>query len=73
MENFKIKTYGKSELALLYFPNTLTTGGALNNLKYWINRNPVLKRQLKECGMPVQAKNYAPREVALIIEYLGEP
>ena len=73
METFKIKTYGKSELALLYFPDALTPQGALNNLNYWISRNADLKRELQDCGMPSLAKNYTPREVALIVTYLGEP
>lgn len=73
MENFKIKTYGKSELALLYFPDALTASGALHNLNYWINCNVQLKKELRECEMPLLAKSYTPRQVALIVEYLGEP
>ena len=73
MESFKIKTYGKSELALLYFPEAQSTNGALCNLKYWISRNEQLTEKLRDCGMPQNAKNYTPREVALIVEYLGEP
>lgn len=73
MENFKIKTYGKSELALLYFPEARTAVGALRSLNFWINGNKRLQEKLRNCGMPNTAKNYTPREVALIVEYLGEP
>lgn len=73
MENFKIKTYGKSELALLYFPEAQTAVGALRSLNFWINGNKRLQEKLRNCGMPITAKNYTPREVALIVEYLGEP
>lgn len=73
MENFKIKSYGKSELALLYFPHCQTKRGALRNLNYWIKHNKELVRELKECGMPVKSKSFTPREVALIVVYLGEP
>ena len=73
MENFKIKTYGKSELALLYFPNCQTTEGALRCLNFWIKGNRQLLKELKDCGMPRTSKNYTPREVAVIVSYLGEP
>jgi len=32
-----------------------------------------LDEALKACGMARQAKSYTPKEVALIVEYLGEP
>ena len=71
---FKIQPYGKSELALLYFPNAATVSGALSNLNYWIRRNKALsKAPLKKCGMPPRSKSFTPKEVALIIEHLGEP
>ncbi|MBO7099850.1 MAG: DUF4248 domain-containing protein, partial [Bacteroidaceae bacterium] len=47
---FKIQPYGKSELALLYFPNAATVSGALSNLNYWIRRNKALSKALKKCG-----------------------
>ncbi|MBQ9524198.1 MAG: DUF4248 domain-containing protein [Bacteroidaceae bacterium] len=70
---FKIQPYGKSELALLYFPNAATVSGALSNLNYWIRRNKALSKALKKCGMPPRSKSFTPKEVALIIEHLGEP
>ena len=69
----KIKSYGKSELALLYFPNATTPIGALNNLNNWIKGNKQLSEELKACGMPIKSKFFTPREVALIFHYLGEP
>ncbi|MBQ9525592.1 MAG: DUF4248 domain-containing protein, partial [Bacteroidaceae bacterium] len=45
---FKIQTYGKSELALMYFPNAQTSKGALNNLNLWIDTKPGLRMQLRE-------------------------
>jgi hypothetical protein len=69
----KIRKYGKSELALLYFADAETTNGALSNLKYWIRRNKALTIALKKCGMPPRSKSFTPKEVSLIIEYLGEP
>ena len=69
----EIKSYGKSELALLYFPNASTSAGALNNLNSWIKGNKHLSEELKACGMPHKSKFFTPREVALIFTYLGEP
>ena len=69
----EIKAYGKSELALLYFPNAATPLGALSNLNNWIKGNKRLSEELKACGMPHKSKFFTPKEVALIFHYLGEP
>ena len=71
--SFEIRSYGKSELAMLYFPHAQTTEGALSNLRFWIRKCRDLDEALKACGMARQAKSYTPKEVALIVEYLGEP
>ena len=70
---FEIRAYGKSELALLYFPNAGSTKGALCNLNYWISHNMELSTALRDCGMSSKAKFYTPKEVALIAHFLGEP
>ena len=49
---FKIQQYGKSELALMYFPGTATAGGALSNLNYWIRCNKTLTKALH--AVPLQ-------------------
>ena len=69
----EIKSYGKSELALLYFPNATTPIGALSNLNSWIRGNRELYAALQSCGMPPKSKFFTPKEVALIFHYLGEP
>lgn len=69
----EIKSYGKSELALLYFPTAATTSGALSNLNSWIRGNKQLSDELRSCGMPPKSKFFTPKEVALIFHYLGEP
>lgn len=68
-----IKSYGKSELALLYFPDASTPLGALHNLHSWIRGNRDLFAALRSCGMPPRSKFFTPREVSLIFHYLGEP
>ena len=70
---FEMRSYGKSELAMLYFPKAQTVSGALSNLNYWIRRCADLSAALKACGMPRNAKSYTPKEVELIVYYLGEP
>ncbi len=73
IKEFEIRSYGKSELAMLYFPKAQTPGGALSNLNFWIRRCTDLHAALRACGMARKAKAYTPKEVALIIYYLGEP
>jgi len=66
-ETFIIRAYGKSELAMMYFPNS-SKETAMKKMKYWLNLNPNL-RNLK----PLRAKFYTPKQVQLIVEELGEP
>ena len=69
----EIKSYRKSELALLYFPECQTKEGALSNLKSWIRGNRELTDALHKCGMPPRKKTFTPKEVALIFHVLGDP
>ena len=72
-DTFEIRTYGKSELAMLYFPKAETCSGAMSNLRYWIRRNSALLADLRDCSMPPRSKSFTPKEVSLIIHHLGEP
>ena len=56
-----------------YFPKAQTPAGALSNLNFWICRCTDLSVALRACGMARKAKSYTPKEVALIVYYLGEP
>ena len=56
-----------------YFPKAQTPAGALSNLNFWIRRCTDLYAALRACGMARKAKAYTPKEVALIVYYLGEP
>ena len=56
-----------------YFPKAQTPAGALSNLNFWIRRCTDLCAALRACGMARKAKSYTPKEVALIVYYLGEP
>ena len=70
---FEIRSYGKSELAMLYFPDAKTKKGALNNLNYWIDYCPELRDKLHALNSPPHAHRFTRREVELIVEYLCEP
>ena len=71
--NFAIRTYGKSELALLYFPASCTAHTAVNHLMSWVNRCKDLKQELEKAGYKKTAKYFTPKEVTKIVEYLGYP
>ena len=70
---FEIRSYGKSELAMLYFPDATTKKGAMNNLNYWIDYCTELREKLSELNSPPHAHRYTRREVKLIVKYLSEP
>ena len=72
-DKFEIRTYGKSELAMLYFPNAESKKGALNSLNFYITKKKTLRRSLLALGSPPRAHSYLPNEVRLIVEALGEP
>ena len=63
----KIKSYGRSELAQLYFP-TLLQKSAWQKFKSWLKINPAL-RSLAD----LTRRTFTPAEVQLIYTQLGEP
>ena len=62
----KIKTYGRSELAQLYFPDLLQKS-AWQKLKSWLDLNPRL-RDLAS----ITRRTFTPAEVALIFSELAK-
>lgn len=72
MEGFKIKAYGKSELALMYFPEAMPAA-ALRRLSNWIRNCRGLSDSLLEAGYDKRSKYLTPRQVEIIIGMLGEP
>ncbi len=72
MENFKIRTYTKKQLALMYFPDSQPRT-AVNHLMSWIRRCTPLHQQLQSMGYYAKAKAFTPREVRAIVGQLGEP
>lgn len=72
MEEFKIHSYTKKELALMYFPDS-SPRTAVNHLMAWIRRCTQLWGQLQAMGYNIKSKGFTPREVRAIVEQLGEP
>lgn len=70
--NFVVAAMSKHELAMLYAPN-LTPHAAVNRLMNWINLHPTLSSELPKTGYRKTSKLFSPQQVALIVEYLGEP
>jgi hypothetical protein len=66
-ERFTIRAYGKSELAMLYFPY-LSGDVALKKFKVWLKVNPRLRPLLTTRG-----QTYTPKQVRKIVEEVGEP
>jgi hypothetical protein len=69
---FKIKSYGYGELALLYFPNS-TKKSASVQFRRWIVFNEKLINDLKEVGYKKGQKLLTPKQVSILTNYLGIP
>lgn len=66
-ETFIIRAYGKSELAMLYFPKH-STDAAMRNFRLWLDANPRLRCLRRQKGY-----FYTPKQVRMIVEEVGEP
>ena len=66
------RSYGKSELAMLYFTNS-DPSAALKRLNRWIDNISELKLCLAEYHTKKKAKYWSRKQVILITYYLGEP
>lgn len=69
---FRIKAYGRTELALRYFPELLPSS-AWHKLKSWIEGCKGLMPRLQELGYDAKRRTFTPAEVKAIVEYLDEP
>ena len=66
-ETFTIRAYGKSELAMMYFPE-LSKESALKKFRYWLSLNTRLRNLISK-----EIRGYTPKQVRLIVEEIGEP
>jgi hypothetical protein len=71
-DNFRIRSYGVSELATLYNPSVLP-GTAVKRLNIWIHRHRQLAADLTATGWSKGTRLLNPKQVALIVHHLGEP
>lgn len=72
-DDFKIQSYGLTELAQLYRPNAQPKS-ALRTLNNWIEKNQELQLALSNTGFdPESVRTLTPMQVAIIVHYLGEP
>lgn len=69
---FRIRTYKKKELALLYCPN-LTERCAIRTLTRWIKLNKELYAALLFTGYTPRTRTFTPKQVSIIVHYLEEP
>lgn len=64
--------YSKKELALLYFPDS-EPRIARAHLMRWIANCKPLCAALHETHYDPKAKYFSPKQLKLVLEYLGEP
>ena len=72
MEPFKIRTYGRTELAQLYCPG-LCPQAAFRKLNQRIDFHPTLRSELHALVPSDKVRTYTPAQVQLIYNALGEP
>jgi hypothetical protein len=72
MQTFKLQSYTKAELAMLYNPNS-ETNAAIQNLYRWMKRNQPLMSELQAVGYNKYRHSFLKQEVGIIVKYLGEP
>lgn len=72
MHEFKMKSYGWQELAVLYGAD-LTPESAGKRLANWVWANPSLSRELQLRGWQKGKRTLTPLQVETIVHFLGEP
>ena len=74
MENsyFKLREYGRMELAQLYSPD-IAPESAWKKLRKWIDLNPGLVDRLRALGYDSHTRSFTPAQVRAIVAALGEP
>lgn len=71
--NYPQRMYSKTELGLLYFPDTTDGATARRHIMVWIKRCVPLWSELQRLGYQEHSQYFPPRQVSTIFEYLGEP
>ena len=68
-DEFPIRAYGRTELAVCYFPH-LNSQAAYRKLQQWIDHYPHLRERLEATP---RCRMYMPVQVRMIVEAIGEP
>jgi hypothetical protein len=71
-EKFPIREYTKLELAILYNPN-MKIESAQKKLTRWVKGCGSLMKELEAVDWHPLRRSYLPKEVELIVKYLGTP
>ena len=70
---FVIRTYGKSEFALLMFPTIADPKVAQAKLLRWIKKDRQFHQQLLALGLSAFDNDYSPEQVRAMVEKFGAP
>ena len=70
---FAIRTYGKSEFALLMFPTIDDPKIAQAKLLRWIKKDWKFHQQLLDLGFSPYDNDYSPEQVRVMVEKFGAP
>lgn len=73
MSKFAIQTYGKSEFAMLMFPDIGNPKVAQNKLLRWIKLDPEFHQKLKALSSSVGRNDYSADQIKLMIDKWGAP
>lgn len=69
---FVLRTYGRTELALLYSP-CIAPESAWRKLRSWIRRYPGMMAELRGAGYQKGQRSFTPAQVQIIVDGIGEP
>lgn len=69
---FELRPYRKTELALMYFPES-TKETAVRLLLRWMKEDAKIMEELNAMGYNKHRQYLLKREVEVIVKYLGEP
>ena len=70
---FSIKTYGKSEFAMMMFSDISDSKIAQNKLRRWIKLDPEFHQQIQRLARSVNDNDYSPAQIRLMIDKWGAP
>ena len=71
-QTFRLKTYKKNELAMMYFPD-VSKDAASRNFRRWIRQCPPMMKELQAMGYDKNRQYLLKAEVEVIVKHLGEP